>query len=104
MVSGDAIEGVENSTRNGDRSDAARVTQIAPDPHVAGCGPGHRRGVTEFLGRGRFRRTCSGDRFLPDHNDNETELPMWSNFFAAGGWGMYPTMIFGFFLLATTVL
>jgi len=29
---------------------------------------------------------------------------MWSNFFAAGGWGMYPTMIFGFFLLATTVL
>jgi hypothetical protein len=29
---------------------------------------------------------------------------MWSNFFAAGGWGMYPTMLFGFFLLATTVL
>ena len=29
---------------------------------------------------------------------------MWSNFFAAGGWGMYPTMLFGFLLLATTVL
>lgn len=29
---------------------------------------------------------------------------MWSNFFAAGGWGMYPTMVFGFLLLATTVL
>jgi hypothetical protein len=29
---------------------------------------------------------------------------MWSNFFAAGGWGMYPTMMFGFLLLATTVL
>jgi hypothetical protein len=29
---------------------------------------------------------------------------MWSNFFTAGGWGMYPTMLFGFLLLATTVL
>ena len=29
---------------------------------------------------------------------------MWSNFFAAGGWGMYPVMVFGFLLLATTVL
>ncbi len=29
---------------------------------------------------------------------------MWSNFFAAGGWGMYPTMIFGFLLLATVAL
>jgi hypothetical protein len=29
---------------------------------------------------------------------------MWSNFFAAGGWGMYPTMLFGFLLLATIVL
>jgi len=29
---------------------------------------------------------------------------MWSNFFTAGGWGMYPTMVFGFLLLATTVL
>jgi len=25
---------------------------------------------------------------------------MWSNFFAAGGWGMYPTTVFGFLLLA----
>jgi hypothetical protein len=25
---------------------------------------------------------------------------MWSNFFAAGGWGMYPTTVFGFVLLA----
>jgi len=25
---------------------------------------------------------------------------MWSNFFGAGGWGMYPTTVFGFFLLA----
>jgi len=25
---------------------------------------------------------------------------MWSNFFAAGGWGMYLTTIFGFLLLA----
>jgi hypothetical protein len=29
---------------------------------------------------------------------------MWSNFFTAGGWGMYPTMLFGFLLLATTGL
>ena len=29
---------------------------------------------------------------------------MWENFFEAGGWGMYPTMVFGFLLLATTVL
>ena len=29
---------------------------------------------------------------------------MWSNFFEAGGWGMYPTMVFGFLLLATVVL
>jgi hypothetical protein len=25
---------------------------------------------------------------------------MWSNFFGAGGWGMYPTTVFGFLLLA----
>jgi hypothetical protein len=29
---------------------------------------------------------------------------MWSNFYAAGGWGMYPTSIFGFFLVAAAVL
>lgn len=29
---------------------------------------------------------------------------MWSNFYAAGGWGMYPTSVFGFFLLAASVL
>lgn len=29
---------------------------------------------------------------------------MWDNFFKAGGWGMYPVMVFGFLLLATTVL
>jgi len=29
---------------------------------------------------------------------------MWSNFFAAGGWGMYPTSILGFFLLASCAL
>jgi hypothetical protein len=29
---------------------------------------------------------------------------MWDNFFKAGGWGMYPVMVFGFFLLATAVL
>lgn len=29
---------------------------------------------------------------------------MWSNFFAAGGWGMYPTSLFGFFLIAAAVL
>jgi hypothetical protein len=29
---------------------------------------------------------------------------MWSNFFAAGGWGMYPTIFFGFFLLAACAL
>jgi hypothetical protein len=40
----------------------------------------------------------------PDHNDNERSSLMWSNFFTAGGWGMYPTMVFGFLLLATTVL
>jgi hypothetical protein len=60
--------------------------------------------------RCRFRRTFSGDRFLrittdtDTDNDNERSYLMWSNFFAAGGWGMYPTMLFGFLLLATTVL
>jgi len=29
---------------------------------------------------------------------------MWSNFFNAGGWGMYPTTVFGFFLLAAIAL
>lgn len=29
---------------------------------------------------------------------------MWSNFFEAGGWGMYPTMLFGFLFLAVTAL
>ena len=29
---------------------------------------------------------------------------MWSNFFGAGGWGMYPTTVFGFFLLAAIAL
>jgi hypothetical protein len=29
---------------------------------------------------------------------------MWSNFFEAGGWGMYPTLIFGFLLVASSVL
>lgn len=29
---------------------------------------------------------------------------MWSNFFAAGGWGMYPVSIFGFLLIAASVL
>lgn len=29
---------------------------------------------------------------------------MWSNFFAAGGWGMYPVSIFGFLLVAASVL
>jgi hypothetical protein len=29
---------------------------------------------------------------------------MWSNFYAAGGWGMYPTSVFGFLLIAASVL
>lgn len=29
---------------------------------------------------------------------------MWDDFFKAGGWGMYPTMIFGFFFVAASVL
>ena len=29
---------------------------------------------------------------------------MWTNFFEAGGFGMYPTLVFGFALLATTTL
>ncbi|HEY1957349.1 MAG TPA: hypothetical protein VGH28_17140 [Polyangiaceae bacterium] len=29
---------------------------------------------------------------------------MWSDFFKAGGWGMYPVTIFGFFLVVVTVL
>ena len=29
---------------------------------------------------------------------------MWSNFFEAGGWGMYPTSLFGFLLVASVVL
>ncbi len=29
---------------------------------------------------------------------------MWDNFYKAGGWGMYPTSLFGFFLLAGALL
>jgi hypothetical protein len=29
---------------------------------------------------------------------------MWANFFRDGGWGMYPTSIFGFLLVAAAVL
>jgi len=29
---------------------------------------------------------------------------MWSNFYAAGGWGMVPTSLFGFLLVAASVL
>lgn len=29
---------------------------------------------------------------------------MWSNFFAAGGFGMYPTSLFGFLLIASSAL
>jgi uncharacterized membrane protein len=29
---------------------------------------------------------------------------MWTNFFAAGGWGMFPTSFFGFLLIAAGVL
>jgi hypothetical protein len=29
---------------------------------------------------------------------------MWDNFFVAGGFGMFPTLIFGFLLLAATAL
>lgn len=29
---------------------------------------------------------------------------MWSNFYESGGWGMYPTTLFGFFLVASGVL
>ena len=29
---------------------------------------------------------------------------MWSNFYAAGGFGMYPTSLFGFLLIAASVL
>lgn len=29
---------------------------------------------------------------------------MWANFFEAGGWGMYPTSLFGFLLVAAGVL
>ena len=29
---------------------------------------------------------------------------MWTNFFQAGGWGMYPTSIFGFLLVASGLL
>jgi hypothetical protein len=29
---------------------------------------------------------------------------MWANFFHDGGWGMYPTSLFGFFLLATAMI
>lgn len=29
---------------------------------------------------------------------------MWSNFFEAGGWGMYPTSLLGFLLVASGVL
>ncbi len=29
---------------------------------------------------------------------------MWANFFRDGGWGMYPTSLFGFVLVAASVL
>ena len=29
---------------------------------------------------------------------------MWSNFYEAGGWGMYPTTLFGFFLVISGVI
>lgn len=29
---------------------------------------------------------------------------MWADFFAAGGWGMYPTSFFGFLLIAASAL
>jgi uncharacterized membrane protein YoaK (UPF0700 family) len=29
---------------------------------------------------------------------------MWSNFYTAGGWGMHPTSLFGFLLLAASAL
>jgi len=29
---------------------------------------------------------------------------MWSDFFKAGGWGMYPTTLFGFLMIAATLL
>ena len=29
---------------------------------------------------------------------------MWSNFYAAGGWGMYPTSVFGFVLVVVGIL
>lgn len=29
---------------------------------------------------------------------------MWSNFYQNGGWGMWPTTLFGFFLVASCVL
>jgi hypothetical protein len=29
---------------------------------------------------------------------------VWENFYAAGGWGMHPTSIFGFFLVAASAL
>jgi hypothetical protein len=29
---------------------------------------------------------------------------MWDNFFTAGGWGMFPTLLFGFLLLAASAL
>ncbi len=29
---------------------------------------------------------------------------MWANFYQNGGWGMYPTTLFGFFLVASGVL
>ena len=29
---------------------------------------------------------------------------MWSNFYAAGGWGMHPVSIFGFLMIAASVL
>lgn len=29
---------------------------------------------------------------------------MWANFYEKGGWGMYPTTLFGFFLVASAVL
>jgi hypothetical protein len=32
------------------------------------------------------------------------EQSMWSNFYENGGWGMYPTTLFGFFLVASAVV
>jgi hypothetical protein len=54
-------------------------------------------------------RTFFLDRFLPSYRARDSRekglaRDMWATFFRDGGWGMYPTALFGFLLVASGFL